>query len=289
MKQVMIAEKEWTGERLETFVFSENTIEHLHRYAITFKHIKNKVVLDIASGEGYGSNLMSKSAKRVIGVDIDQLAVNAAIEKYGKDNLVFKQGQADAIPIDNCSIDVVVSFETIEHHTQHQEMMSEIKRVLKPGGLLLISSPDKKFYSDQTGHKNFFHKKELYFDEFKDLILRNFKHAKFLSQGMFRGSIIVPESGINGFESFKGDYDDVLTNIGFTPVYNLAIASEKEIDELDFSVFNSDDLDVFNMQCDIENARKLADGSVRNTWSYKIGNVLVRPFSILKKIFTHFN
>ena len=68
--------KTWTGERLETFVFNDNTVEHLHRYAITFDYIKGKTVLDIASGEGYGSNLLSKYAEKVFGVDIDETSIS---------------------------------------------------------------------------------------------------------------------------------------------------------------------------------------------------------------------
>ena len=53
----------------------------------------------------------------------------------------------DAIPLPDQSVDLVVSFETIEHHDKHEEMMLEIKRVLRPDGVVIISSPDKQTYS----------------------------------------------------------------------------------------------------------------------------------------------
>ena len=140
--------KTWTGERLETFVFNDNTVEHLHRYAITIDYIKGKTVLDIASGEGYGTNLLSKYAEKVFGVDIDETSIELAKKKYSSKNLEFKIGRADLIPLEDSSMDVVVSFETLEHHDKHQEMMLEIKRVLKPGGILIMSTPDKKYYTD---------------------------------------------------------------------------------------------------------------------------------------------
>ena len=111
--------KKWSGERLETFVYGEFVSEHLHRYCLANLYVTDKVVLDIASGEGYGSNLLSSSAKEVIGVDIDQEAVENAKQKYKKSNLNFKTGSADKIPVADNSIDVLVSFETIEHHDKH--------------------------------------------------------------------------------------------------------------------------------------------------------------------------
>ena len=76
----------WTGERLETFVYSRDAIEHLHRYALAKKYVNNKVVLDIASGEGYGSNLLCANAKHVYGVDIEEKVIERAKKKYKKNN-----------------------------------------------------------------------------------------------------------------------------------------------------------------------------------------------------------
>lgn len=67
--------KDWTGERLETFVFNETTIEHLHRYAIAMEFCSGKTVLDIACGEGYGSNLLSAKATHVTGMDADAITI----------------------------------------------------------------------------------------------------------------------------------------------------------------------------------------------------------------------
>ena len=84
--------KKWTGERLETFIYNRIAIEHLHRYAIASNHIKDKVVLDIASGEGYGTSLMSKIASFVYGVDVDEESIFQAKLKYKKENIEFLQG-----------------------------------------------------------------------------------------------------------------------------------------------------------------------------------------------------
>jgi ubiquinone/menaquinone biosynthesis C-methylase UbiE len=141
--------RKWSGERLETFIHNENAIEHLHRYALASTYVKDKIVLDIASGEGYGSNLLSVHAAKVTGVDIDAASVKRAMDVYKKNNLQFKEGSADAIPLADSSVDVIVSFETLEHHDKHEEMFSEIRRVLKQDGLLIMSTPEKRFYNDE--------------------------------------------------------------------------------------------------------------------------------------------
>jgi 2-polyprenyl-3-methyl-5-hydroxy-6-metoxy-1,4-benzoquinol methylase len=71
-------DKIYTGERLETFIINETMIEHLHRYSFAAQYIKSKDVLDIASGEGYGSKLLSIDAKHVFGIDINLTAINEA-------------------------------------------------------------------------------------------------------------------------------------------------------------------------------------------------------------------
>jgi len=70
--------EEWSGERLETFVFNQTTFEQLHRYGIVIPFIENKTVLDIACGEGYGSNFLALKAFNVIGVDVDVNTIEKA-------------------------------------------------------------------------------------------------------------------------------------------------------------------------------------------------------------------
>ena len=78
--------KEWTKERLETFITNGAMLEHLHRYAMLSEIVKGKTVLDIACGEGYGSNILSKNANKVIAIDIDAATIKKASIKYKKEN-----------------------------------------------------------------------------------------------------------------------------------------------------------------------------------------------------------
>ena len=107
--------KKFTGERLETTVVGRIATEHLHRYALSLKYVENKIVLDIACGEGYGSDILSKTAKFVYGVDIDKSTVEFARNKYSNGKIKFSVGSTSDIPLEDNSVDVITSFETIEH------------------------------------------------------------------------------------------------------------------------------------------------------------------------------
>src|SRR5688572_21891646 len=87
------------GERLLTDWRDESVAEHLHRYAAAASLCAAKDVLDIACGEGYGSNLLAKVANNVIGVDVSAAAVDHATKKYRRCNLRYVVGSATAIPL----------------------------------------------------------------------------------------------------------------------------------------------------------------------------------------------
>lgn len=270
----------WTGERLETDVFTSNASEHLHRYALAVSLAAGKRILDIACGEGYGSNLLADSAATVLGVDIDGETVSAAKKKYRGANLVYKQGSAAEIPAETASVDLVVSFETIEHHDKHEEMMREIKRVLVPGGLLLMSSPNRKNYSN--GYVNPFHVKELYKEEFIALLQKYFKYTQMLSQLYCEGSWIFPDEAVGSreLETFSGDYQKLLKrNFHEMALYNLCLASDHSIPTLGASTFENRDF----------TKRRLEE--LRNSYefslSFRIGRALTYPARLLRAAFRH--
>src|ERR1700730_11207224 len=184
----------WTGERYLPQITGEIQLEHVHRYLVAREYGKDKDVLDIACGEGFGSAILANAARSVIGVDIAADAVKHASIRYRLDNVQFQQGSCAAIPLDNDSIDLVVSFETIEHHDAHKAMMAEIKRVLRPEGVLIISSPDKKEYSVLPNYRNPFHVRELFKEEFEDLIRAYFKNLALISKQIVYGSGILSEA-----------------------------------------------------------------------------------------------
>ncbi|MBU0941597.1 MAG: class I SAM-dependent methyltransferase [Bacteroidetes bacterium] len=269
--------KKSTGERLEFYNFSDVTVEHLHRYAIANDFIKNKVVLDIASGEGYGSYILSKNASKVIGVDIDAEAVFDAQNKYNNANLSFTVGSADKIPVDSNTIDVVVSFETIEHHDKHEEMILEIKRVLKSDGILIMSSPDKEFYTDKTGQNNIFHIKELYFSDFKNLINSHFQQTSYYFQKSYNfNSVISDENNYNQIEIFSGDNLGISKN-KIEPLYNIVIASENRFHMLKTSVFEGSNI----KNLETKQIVKINSFAIHNSFTFKVGKIICYPIFYL--------
>jgi O-antigen biosynthesis protein len=230
----------WTGERFLPDLHGTIVLEHLHRYKAAASLVRGKTVLDIASGEGYGSYLLASEATTVIGVDIDAGAVEHATKKYRRANLRFKQGSCAQIPIADHSVQVIVSFETIEHHDQHVEMMAEIRRVLTPDGLLIISSPNKVEYSEVPGFKNAFHPRELYLEEFEDWLKTGFSNYHIYGQRVVEASVIAPvSSSKTQFKHYIGSSEsEVELKTGLDKaVYFLAIASNRSLPELNTSLF----------------------------------------------------
>jgi ubiquinone/menaquinone biosynthesis C-methylase UbiE/glycosyltransferase involved in cell wall biosynthesis len=219
----------WTGERYVPQVTGEIQLEHVHRYLLAREYAKDKDVLDIACGEGFGSAILANTAQSVVGVDIAAEAVRHAAIRYQRENIQFRQGSCAEIPLNNNSIDLVVSFETIEHHDEHKAMMAEIKRVLRPGGVLIISSPDKKEYSILPNYRNPFHVRELFKEEFEDLIRAYFKNLALLCQRIVYGSGILPEAG--AFPVIDYDIKDrSRSHRGLArPRYLIAVASDEAL------------------------------------------------------------
>src|SRR5882762_4822611 len=184
----------WIGERFVPSLQGPIYYEHLHLYALALELVVDRTCLDIACGEGFGSSLLARKAKFVWGVDLDEACVNHARKKYVRNNLKFLAGSATKIPLEDHSIDVVVSFETIEHFGEHHAFMREIIRVLTPDGFLIISSPNKKEYSDKTGHSNPYHVAELYHPEFNQLLKGYFSQIKLGRQRLTVGSCILPDA-----------------------------------------------------------------------------------------------
>jgi SAM-dependent methyltransferase len=131
-------------------------------------------------------------------VDIDDKAVEHAQYKYGSANVQFLKGSISAVPIqDDHSFDVVVCFEAIEHIQDHDQLLQEVKRLLKPDGLFVVSTPNKLTYHDEAREENPFHVKELYFDEFQKLLTGYFRNVSFLGQRVHPSSNIWPIGAVN--------------------------------------------------------------------------------------------
>ncbi len=162
----------YTGERLikprRGFNFEDVYYEHLYRYELAGRFCRGARVLDVACGTGYGSHYLAQRARWVAGADLSQEALHFCREQYGSARTHFVHMDAACLGFRDASFDRVVSFETLEHITEQRAFLGEIRRVLVPGGLAIISTPDREHYNC-TEQSNPYHEKELTLEEFRRL------------------------------------------------------------------------------------------------------------------------
>lgn len=141
-----------TGERvIEEFYRSspENYLIylfHVATYEFARAYVEGRRVLDYGCGSGYGTHQIAASCERIIGVDIAGDAVDYACSHYQAPNLSYRRVEpADRapLPFDSESFDTVLSFQVIEHIRDTNPYVSEIARVLKPGGVFVCATPDR--------------------------------------------------------------------------------------------------------------------------------------------------
>lgn len=221
---------EFTGERFTPECVREIWYEHFHRYVFARGLVAGLKVLDAACGEGYGSALLATAASFVTGVDLSESAVEHARARYRSDRLEFHVADCLELPFDDDAFDCIVSFETLEHLEDHQGLLTEFRRVLKPGGFLLLSSPDKAVYSDQQQNRNEFHLRELYRDEFETLLRAHFPAYHLWGQKLlFQSAIwsLEDQAGVS-FQQENGGETACSSQPRHDPVYLIALCAADE-------------------------------------------------------------
>jgi SAM-dependent methyltransferase len=150
-----------TGERTVPGVPAENYWFRRHEIAYRFAraHVERRRVLEVGCGEGYGTALLAGAAAQVVGVDYDALTVAHAAARYPQ--AAFVRGNLAALPIASRSVDLLATLQVIEHVWNHGEFVAECLRVLRPGGRLLVTTPNRLTFSPGLDAPlNPFHTKE---------------------------------------------------------------------------------------------------------------------------------
>jgi ubiquinone/menaquinone biosynthesis C-methylase UbiE len=274
---------------------------HWHRYLLATNLTRGKTILDIACGEGYGSYLLAEHSSGVIGVDIDESTMIHASKKYHRRNLNFVVGSAASVPLKSGGFDVIICFETIEHLTDREQksFLLDVKRLLKRGGILIVSTPDKLEYSDKIGFKSEFHQKEFTLKEFRNFLRKYFKNVTFLGQRIYPASSIwnMNEPAGTCFE-YALKYSEVG---GFSPtdmsarrpLYLIAMCCNQKIrgasSSVCIDVSNRMVLDLLNR---LKNKEEIIQGLLASpTW--KIGKIVTAPLrwgrNITKKFLSVFS
>ncbi len=162
-------ENKFEGERMESksSLSRNNLLEHLVRYEL-LSGGKERIVLDIGCGAGHGSHTLAKKYKKVHAIDISPEAIEYAKKNWHVQNIEFGVGDCLSIPFPDSTFDEIAAFEVFEHLTDWRKFLSELRRVLKPGGVVYISTPNKTLYSPGTKKPiNPFHIFEMTIPEFK--------------------------------------------------------------------------------------------------------------------------
>ncbi len=181
---------------------------HLRRYELAadiMARIGAKAAADLACGTGYGASLLSPphAPRRYVGVDIDARTIDYARARHAGADRVFHCCSAVATPIESASVDLIASFETIEHIDATQALVDEYSRVLKPRGVLVVSTPNKlgptPFHVHDFGSVEFLAALEDRFEvvEMLGQLPLDEVYDADLPPGMWRIELAAARSGIN--------------------------------------------------------------------------------------------
>jgi SAM-dependent methyltransferase len=222
---------EFTGERFIPGTAGEIWHEHWHRYHFAAPLVAGLDVLDVACGEGYGSALLASRAAKVTGADI----APAAWSTPGSGMRARESSSSGRRTAPRCRSPMrastrSVSFETIEHIAAQEAFLDEIRRVLRPDGLMVLSCPNKSEYSDRRGFTNEFHVRELYRPELEQFVTSRFRHALWYGQRSSFYSVVWAEQGDSKGEIFEvAEASAKAPSPGHTrPLYFIVIASASQ-------------------------------------------------------------
>ena len=124
---------------------------HVARYQFAKAHVSHSLVLDIACGTGYGLPILLTKARSVVGVDLDLEAIEKARSSVGKAHVQLVAADGCCLPFPDATFDAITSFETLEHLETRREFLAELRRVLKPAGLCIVSTPNAHYTRPQNG------------------------------------------------------------------------------------------------------------------------------------------
>jgi len=174
-----------TGERIIPNDI-RTPIEYIQflRHLFVYEHVKNEIsgnenVLEAGFGEGYGARMLSETCREIVGIDVEKQVVEYAADKYSNNKCSFKLYNGNVIPFDDETFDVAISFQVIEHIHNDAGFISQLHRVLKKGGRLYLTTPNRATRL-KPGQKpwNRFHIREYYAHELDALLGKIFRDVK---------------------------------------------------------------------------------------------------------------
>ncbi len=185
---------EFTGERVIPGLVDDNLFnEHLARYRFAARFSEGAHVLDAGCGSGYGIAEFSQAAS-VTAFDVAAEAVSHARENFSRPGVRFLQASCDSLPFADASFDLLTAFEVIEHLERWPQLLTEAARVLRPSGVLLVSTPNQSYYAESraAAGPNPFHCHEFEYAEFEAALYAVFPHVRLWTQNHAEAIVFAP-------------------------------------------------------------------------------------------------
>jgi len=198
---------EFTGERVVPGLVDPNLLnEHIARYRFAAAFSGGADVLDAGCGSGYGSEQLH-GARSVTAFDLSRDAIEYAKEKFSRPAVHFLRASCESIPFADASFDLMIAFELIEHLERWPELISEARRVLRPGGVLLVSTPNRKYYAESRAEAgpNPWHVHEFEYAEFESALKEIFPHVRMWTQNHTEAIVFAPPATATGALAAEGD------------------------------------------------------------------------------------
>lgn len=147
-----------------------NFSNHRKVYLFARQFAKNRDVLDVGCGTGYGTAILAEVARSVIGIDNSRSAIGLASRRYKF--VIFRQMNAENLEFPSDRFDFVLSSENFEHLQDQRKHLQELKRVVRTGGICLIATPNPEMF---VGISNPYHTKENSYEELRILLSEQFQ------------------------------------------------------------------------------------------------------------------
>ncbi|MBJ7384507.1 MAG: class I SAM-dependent methyltransferase [Mycolicibacterium sp.] len=232
-----------TGERTVPGLAEENY--WFRRHEVVYQRLAQRCagrdVLEAGSGEGYGADLLTGVARRVVGLDYDDSAVAHVRARYPRVEMLH--GNLAELPLTDGEVDVVVNFQVIEHLWDQGQFVAECRRVLRPSGTLLMSTPNRITFSPGRDTPiNPFHTRELNADELTELLTANGFEVEAML-GVFHGARLRDLDARHGGSIIDAQIERALAGTPWpaelledvasisTDDFDLLDASDRDIDE----------------------------------------------------------
>jgi SAM-dependent methyltransferase len=230
-----------TGERTIPGLDVENY--WFRRHEVVYQQLAPRCagleVLEAGCGEGYGADLISRVARRVIALDYDETTVAHVRARYPRVEVMH--GNLAELPLADASVDVVVNFQVIEHLWDQTQFVRECARVLRPSGLLMVSTPNRITFSPGRDTPiNPFHTRELNADELTRLLV----DAGFTSvsmSGVFHGPRLAEMDARHGGSIIDAQ---IARAVADAPWPAELLADVAAVTSADFDVVDADDRDI---------------------------------------------